>query len=381
MYSDPKEESSMPHDNSVSSVTAESRTDDERAESCGTQYGNDFPVTGEPKNTDAHTPAADNHDVPEDDTESRTDTANEENSENKVESPGHTEKSEEKYVHPFKTVIRVFFSVFLCILIFTSSALLILSESVKIAFKDENIDKLTIGPNRSDGSSSALENSYLPAAIIESSDIKKIQKYGIGENDIRQLLSSPDTEKFINTLLKEQAKRLTDGTFSSDRAAEEIINFVKGNENKIYKQTGYRITKRDLSAAKKMICRSIDKLSPQDGALSFSWVSFILSEYTEKALVLIAAFSLFLLIIINKKNISRASYSFFSVSSILCVSVFSIYIFLCISLLGRYREIAKVILSAESTFWLIVFISLSVVSAVGFLLTGKLGRRKHKKAT
>jgi len=129
-----------------------------------------------------------------------------------------------------------------------------------------------------------------------------------------------------------------------------------------------------------MICSSIDKLSPQEGALSLSWVSFILSEYTKAALVLIAAFSLFLLIIINRKTVSRASYSFFSVSSLLAVSVFSVYVFLCISLLGRYREIAAFILSAESTFWLSIFIISAIVSAVGFLLTGKLKRRKRKKA-
>ena len=277
-------------------------------------------------------------------------------------------------------MIRVFFSVILCTLIFTSSAALILSESVRIAFKDENIDKLTSARDFTEGGSVISENSYLPAAIIESSDMKKVQKYGIGENDIRQLLSSPDTERFINTLLKEQAKRLTDGTFSSDGAAEEIIKFVKDNEDNIYEQTGYRITKRDLSAAKKMICNSIDKLSPQDGTFSLSWVSFILSEYTGAALVLIAAFSLFLLIIINRKTVSRASYSFFFASSLLAVSVFSVYVFLCISLLGRYRAIAAFILSAESTFWLSIFIISAIVSAVGFLLTGKLKRRKRKKA-
>ena len=70
----------------------------------------------------------------------------------------------------------------------------------------------------------------------------------------------------------------------------------------------------------------------------------------------------------------------FSVSSLLAVSVFSVYVFLCISLLGRYREIAAFILSAESTFWLSIFIISAIVSAVGFLLTGKLKRRKRKKA-
>ena len=377
MYSDSEKENSMFPDNRMSAETAENHAEGECAESCGALYCDDLPATDEPD-----TPDADNREIPEEDTGNGTETDDEENDENKRSSPGHTEESEEKekYVHPFKTVIQVFFSVLLCILIFTSSAALILSESVRIVFRDENIDKLTLGQSSTDGSFTVSDNSYLPAAIIESSDIKKIQKYGIGENDIRQLLSSPDTEKFINALLKEQVKRLTDGTFSSDGAAEEIIKFVKGNEDNIYEKTGYRVTKRDLSAAKKMICSSIDKLSPQEGALSLSWVSFILSEYTKAALVLIAAFSLFLLIIINRKTVSRASYSFFSVSSLLAVSVFSVYVFLCISLLGRYREIAAFILSAESTFWLSIFIISAIVSAVGFLLTGKLKRRKRKKA-
>lgn len=148
----------------------------------------------------------------------------------------------------------------------------------------------------------------------------------------------------------------------------------------IYEQTGYRVTKRDLSAAKKMICNSINKLSPQDGTLSFSLVSFILSEYTKAALLLIAAFSLFLLIIINRKNVSRASYSFFFASSLLAASVFSVYVLFCIFMLGGYREIAKFILSAESTFWLSIFIISAVVSAIGFLITGKLKKRKRKKA-
>lgn len=377
MYSDSEKENSMFPDNRMSAETAENHAEGECAESCGALYCDDLLATDEPD-----TPDADNREIPEEDTGNGTETDDEENDENKSSSPGHTEESEEKekYVHPFKTVIQVFFSVLLCILIFTSSAALILYESVRIVFRDENIDKLTLGQSSTDGSFTVSDNSYLPAAIIESSDIKKIQKYGIGENDIRQLLSSPDTEKFINALLKEQVKRLTDGTFSSDGAAEEIIKFVKGNEDNIYEKTGYRVTKRDLSAAKKMICSSIDKLSPQEGALSLSWVSFILSEYTKAALVLIAAFSLFLLIIINRKTVSRASYSFFSVSSLLAVSVFSVYVFLCISLLGRYREIAAFILSAESTFWLSIFIISAIVSAVGFLLTGKLKRRKRKKA-
>ena len=377
MYSDSEKENSMFPDNRMSAETAENHAEGECAESCGALYCDDLPATDEPD-----TPDADNREIPEEDTGNGTETDDEENDENKSSSPGHTEESEEKekYVHPFKTVIQVFLSVLLCILIFTSSAALILYESVRIVFRDENIDKLTLGQSSTDGSFTVSDNSYLPAAIIESSDIKKIQKYGIGENDIRQLLSSPDTEKFINALLKEQVKRLTDGTFSSDGAAEEIIKFVKGNEDNIYEKTGYRVTKRDLSAAKKMICSSIDKLSPQEGALSLSWVSFILSEYTKAALVLIAAFSLFLLIIINRKTVSRASYSFFSVSSLLAVSVFSVYVFLCISLLGRYREIAAFILSAESTFWLSIFIISAIVSAVGFLLTGKLKRRKRKKA-
>ena len=377
MYSDSEKENSMFPDNRMSAETAENHAEGECAESCGALYCDDLPATDEPD-----TPDADNREIPEEDTGNGTETDDEENDENKSSSPGHTEESEEKekYVHPFKTVIQVFFSVLLCILIFTSSAALILSESVRIVFRDENIDKLTLGQSSTDGSFTVSDNSYLPAAIIESSDIKKIQKYGIGENDIRHLLSSPYTEKFINSLLKEHVKRLTDGTFSSDGAAEEIIKFVKGNEDNIYEKTGYRVTKRDLSAAKKMICSSIDKLSPQEGALSLSWVSFILSEYTKAALVLIAAFSLFLLIIINRKTVSRASYSFFSVSSLLAVSVFSVYVFLCISLLGRYREIAAFILSAESTFWLSIFIISAIVSAVGFLLTGKLKRRKRKKA-
>ena len=271
MYSDSEKENSMFPDNRMSAETAENHAEGECAESCGALYCDDLPATDEPD-----TPDADNREIPEEDTGNGTETDDEENDENKSSSPGHTEESEEKekYVHPFKTVIQVFFSVLLCILIFTSSAALILYESVRIVFRDENIDKLTLGQSSTDGSFTVSDNSYLPAAIIESSDIKKIQKYGIGENDIRQLLSSPDTEKFINALLKEQVKRLTDGTFSSDGAAEEIIKFVKGNEDNIYEKTGYRVTKRDLSAAKKMICSSIDKLSPQEGALSLSWVSF-----------------------------------------------------------------------------------------------------------
>lgn len=378
MYSDSEKENLMSPDNRMPAETAENRAESERAEeSCGAWYGDDLPATDEPDTTDA-----DNRESTEEDTAGGMERADEENAENNSSSPVHTEESEEKekYVHPFKTVIQVFFSVLLSIMIFTSSAALILSESVRIVFMDENIDKLTLGQSSTDGNFTVSDNSYLPAAIIESSDMKKIQKYGIGENDIRQLLSSPDTEKFINTLLKEQVKRLTDGTFSSDGAAEEIIKFVKDNEDNIYEKTGYRVTKRDLSAAKKMICSSIDKLSPQDGTLSLSWVSFILSEYTKAALVLIAAFSLFLLIIINRKTVSRASYSFFSVSSLLAVSLFSVYVLLCISLLGRYREIAAFILSAESTFWLSIFIISAIVSAVGFLLTGKLKRRKRKKA-
>ena len=377
MYSDSEKENSMFPDNRMSAETAENHAEGECAESCGALYCDDLPATDEPD-----TPDADNREIPEEDTGNGTETDDEENDENKSSSPGHTEESEEKekYVHPFKTVIQVFFSVLLCILIFTSSAALILSESVRIVFRDENIDKLTLGQSSTDGSFTVSDNSYLPAAIIESSDIKKIQKYGIGENDIRQLLSSPDTEKFINALLKAQVKRLTDGTFSSDGAAEEIIKFVKENEDNIYEQTGYRVTKRDLSAAKKMICNSIDKLSPQEGTLSFSLVSFILSEYTKAALLLIAAFSLFLLIIINRKNVSRASYSFFFASSLLAASVFSVYVLICIFMLGGYREIAKFILSAESTFWLSIFIISAVVSAIGFLITGKLKKRKRKKA-
>ena len=377
MYSDSEKENSMTPDNRMRYGPAEIRAEDDCTELHGVQYADTLPVTDEPE-----TPDADIRISPDEGAGKTGENTDRENTEDQSLSLGHTEKSEEKekYVHPFRTVIRVFFSVILCTLIFTSSAALILSESVRIAFKDENIDKLTSARDFTEGGSVISENSYLPAAIIESSDMKKVQKYGIGENDIRQLLSSPDTERFINTLLKEQAKRLTDGTFSSDGAAEEIIKFVKDNEDNIYEQTGYRITKRDLSAAKKMICNSIDKLSPQDGTFSISWVSFILSEYTGAALVLIAAFSLFLLIIINRKTVSRASYSFFSVSSLLAVSVFSVYVFLCISLLGRYREIAAFILSAESTFWLSIFIISAIVSAVGFLLTGKLKRRKRKKA-
>lgn len=377
MYSDSEKENSMTPDNRMRYGPAEIRAEDDCTELHGVQYADTLPVTDEPE-----TPDADIRISPDEGAGKTGENTDRENTEDQSLSFGHTEKSDEKekYVHPFKTVIRVFFSVLLCTLIFTSSAALILSESVRIVFRDENIDKLTLGQSSTDGSFTVSDNSYLPAAIIESSDIKKIQKYGIGENDIRQLLSSPDTEKFINALLKEQVKRLTDGTFSSDGAAEEIIKFVKGNEDNIYEKTGYRVTKRDLSAAKKMICSSIDKLSPQEGALSLSWVSFILSEYTKAALVLIAAFSLFLLIIINRKTVSRASYSFFSVSSLLAVSVFSVYVFLCISLLGRYREIAAFILSAESTFWLSIFIISAIVSAVGFLLTGKLKRRKRKKA-
>lgn len=377
MYSDSEKENSMTPDNRMRYGPAEIRAEDDCTELHGVQYADTLPVTDEPE-----TPDADIRISPDEGAGKTGENTDRENTEDQSLSLGHTEKSEEKekYVHPFRTVIRVFFSVILCTLIFTSSAALILSESVRIAFKDENIDKLTSARDFTEGGSVISENSYLPAAIIESSDMKKVQKYGIGENDIRQLLSSPDTERFINTLLKEQAKRLTDGTFSSDGAAEEIIKFVKDNEDNIYEQTGYRITKRDLSAAKKMICNSIDKLSPQDGTFSLSWVSFILSEYTGAALVLIAAFSLFLLIIINRKTVSRASYSFFFASSLLAVSVFSVYVFLCISLLGRYREIAAFILSAESTFWLSIFIISTIVSAVGFLLTGKLKRRKRKKA-
>lgn len=377
MYSDSEKENSMTPDNRMRYGPAEIRAEDDCTELHGVQYADTLPVTDEPE-----TPDADIRISPDEGAGKTGENTDRENTEDQSLSLGHTEKSEEKekYVHPFRTVIRVFFSVILCTLIFTSSAALILSESVRIAFKDENIDKLTSARDFTEGGSVISENSYLPAAIIESSDMKKVQKYGIGENDIRQLLSSPDTERFINTLLKEQAKRLTDGTFSSDGAAEEIIKFVKDNEDNIYEQTGYRITKRDLSAAKKMICNSIDKLSPQDGTFSLSWVSFILSEYTGAALVLIAAFSLFLLIIINRKTVSRASYSFFFASSLLAVSVFSVYVFLCISLLGRYREIAAFILSAESTFWLSIFIISAIVSAVGFLLTGKLKRRKRKKA-
>ncbi len=377
MYSDSEKENSMTPDNRMRYGPAEIRAEDDCTELHGVQYADTLPVTDEPE-----TPDADIRISPDEGAGKTGENTDRENTEDQSLSLGHTEKSEEKekYVHPFRTVIRVFFSVILCTLIFTSSAALILSESVRIAFKDENIDKLTSARDFTEGGSVISENSYLPAAIIESSNMKKVQKYGIGENDIRQLLSSPDTERFINTLLKEQAKRLTDGTFSSDGAAEEIIKFVKDNEDNIYEQTGYRITKRDLSAAKKMICNSIDKLSPQDGTFSLSWVSFILSEYTGAALVLIAAFSLFLLIIINRKTVSRASYSFFFASSLLAVSVFSVYVFLCISLLGRYREIAAFILSAESTFWLSIFIISAIVSAVGFLLTGKLKRRKRKKA-
>lgn len=377
MYSDSEKENSMTPDNRMRYGLAEIRAEDDCTELHGVQYADTLPVTDEPE-----TPDADIRISPDEGAGKTGENTDRENTEDQSLSLGHTEKSEEKekYVHPFRTVIRVFFSVILCTLIFTSSAALILSESVRIAFKDENIDKLTSARDFTEGGSVISENSYLPAAIIESSNMKKVQKYGIGENDIRQLLSSPDTERFINTLLKEQAKRLTDGTFSSDGAAEEIIKFVKDNEDNIYEQTGYRITKRDLSAAKKMICNSIDKLSPQDGTFSLSWVSFILSEYTGAALVLIAAFSLFLLIIINRKTVSRASYSFFFASSLLAVSVFSVYVFLCISLLGRYREIAAFILSAESTFWLSIFIISAIVSAVGFLLTGKLKRRKRKKA-
>lgn len=377
MYSDSEKENSMTPDNQMRSGPAENRAEDDCTELHGVQYPDTLPVTDEPE-----TPDADIRISPDEGAGKTGENTDRENTEDQSLSLGHTEKSDEKekYVHPFKTVIRVFFSVLLCTLIFTSSAALILSESVRIAFKDENIDKLTSARDFTEGGSVISENSYLPAAILESSDIKKIQKYGIGENDIRQLLSSPDTERFINTLLKEQAKRLTDGTFSSDGAAEEIIKFVKDNEDNIYEQTGYRITKRDLSAAKKMICNSIDKLSPQDGTFSLSWVSFILSEYTKAALLLIAAFSLFLLIIINRKNVSRASYSFFFASSLLAASVFSVYVLICIFMLGGYREIAKFILSAESTFWLSIFISSAVVSAIGFLITGKLKKRKRKKA-
>lgn len=377
MYSDSEKENSMSPDNRMRSRTAENRAEDDCTELHGVQYADTLPVTDKP---DA--PDADIRISPDEGAGKAGENADRENTEDQSLSPEHTEESEEKekYVHPFRTVIRVFFSVILCTLIFTSSAALILSESVRIAFKDENIDKLTSARDFTEGGSVISENSYLPAAIIESSDMKKVQKYGIGENDIRQLLSSPDTERFINALLKEQAKRLTDGTFSSDGAAEEIIKLVKDNEDNIYEQTGYRITKRDLSAAKKMICNSIDKLSFRNGTMSFSSVSFILSEYTRTALVLIAAVSFFLLIIINRKSVPCASYSFFSVSSCLAVSVFSVYVLLCVSMLGGYREIAKFILSAESSFWLSIFIPSAVVSAIGFLITGKLKRRKRKKA-
>lgn len=377
MYSDSEKENSMTPDNRMRYGPAEIRAEDDCTELHGVQYADTLPVTDEPE-----TPDADIRISPDEGAGKTGENTDRENTEDQSLSFGHTEKSDEKekYVHPFKTVIRVFFSVLLCTLIFTSSAALILSESVRIAFKDENIDKLTSARDSTEGGSVISENSYLPAAILESSDIKKIQNYGINENDIRQLLSSPDTEKFINTLLKAQVKRLTDGTFSSDGAAEEIIKFVKENEDNIYEQTGYRVTKRDLSAAKKMICNSIDKLSPQEGTLSFSLVSFILSEYTKAALLLIAAFSLFLLIIINRKSVPCASYSFFFASSLLAASVFSVYVLLCIFMLGGYREIAKFILSAESTFWLSIFIISAVVSAIGFLITGKLKKRKRKKA-
>ena len=376
MYSDSEKENSMTPDNRMRSGPAENRAEDDCTELHGVQYPDTLPVTDEPE-----TPDADIRISPDEGAGKTGENTDRENTEDQSLSLGHTEKSDEKekYVHPFKTVIRVF-SVLLCTLIFTSSAALILSESVRIAFKDENIDKLTSARDFTEGGSVISENSYLPAAILESSDIKKIQKYGINENDIRQLLSSPDTEKFINTLLKAQVKRLTDGTFSSDGAAEEIIKFVKENEDNIYEQTGYRVTKRDLSAAKKMICNSIDKLSFRNGTMSFSSVLFILSEYTRTAFVLIAAFSLFLLIIINRKTVSRASYSFFFASSLLAASVFSVYVLICIFMLGGYREIAKFILSAESTFWLSIFIISAVVSAIGFLITGKLKKRKRKKA-
>ena len=365
MYSDSEKENSMTPDNRMRYGPAEIRAEDDCTELHGVQYADTLPVTDEPE-----TPDADIRISPDEGAGKTGENTDRENTEDQSLSFGHTEKSDEKekYVHPFKTVIRVFFSVLLCTLIFTSSAALILSESVRIAFKDENIDKLTSARDSTEGGS------------VISSDIKKIQNYGINENDIRQLLSSPDTEKFINTLLKAQVKRLTDGTFSSDGAAEEIIKFVKENEDNIYEQTGYRVTKRDLSAAKKMICNSIDKLSPQEGTLSFSLVSFILSEYTKAALLLIAAFSLFLLIIINRKSVPCASYSFFFASSLLAASVFSVYVLLCIFMLGGYREIAKFILSAESTFWLSIFIISAVVSAIGFLITGKLKKRKRKKA-
>ncbi len=49
-------------------------------------------------------------------------------------------------------------------------------------------------------------------------------------------------------------------------------------------------------------------------------------------------------------------------------------------MLGGYREIAKFILSAESTFWLSIFIISAVVSAIGFLITGKLKKKEAKKA-
>lgn len=120
-------------------------------------------------------------------------------------------------------------------------------------------------------------------------------------------------------------------------AAEEIIKFVKENEDNIYEQTGYRVTKRDLSAAKKMICNSITNYRLRMGRFHFHWYRLFFRN-TQASASLIAAFSLFLLIIINRKNVSRASYSFFFASSLLAASVFSVYVLLCIFMLGGYRE-------------------------------------------
>ena len=114
MYSDSEKENSMTPDNRMRSGPAENRAEDDCTELHGVQYPDTLPVTDEPE-----TPDADIRISPDEGAGKTGENTDRENTEDQSLSLGHTEKSDEKekYVHPFKTVIRVFFSVLLCTLI------------------------------------------------------------------------------------------------------------------------------------------------------------------------------------------------------------------------------------------------------------------------
>ena len=107
MYSDSEKENSMTPDNRMRSGPAENRAEDDCTELHGVQYPDTLPVTDEPE-----TPDADIRISPDEGAGKTGENTDRENTEDQSLSLGHTEKSDEKekYVHPFKTVIRVLFS-------------------------------------------------------------------------------------------------------------------------------------------------------------------------------------------------------------------------------------------------------------------------------